>query len=563
MVTRSYRRSRALGAALSAATLCVVLGGPLACSSDDDGGGTNAPGDEGGTGTGERVGGELLEASAIEVPEALGAAVAARRFDYSMDAVDGSGTVAARAILYEPGGPAPADGFPLVVWAHGTTGIANACAPSLSFEDFGNEVAIGALLEAGYAVLAPDYEGFGTPVIHPYYVRSSHAESVRDAVPAAHALDGIALSDAWALVGHSQGGHVALSAARAAEDPDYPLAAVVALAPGTDLRPFSDLAFEAIDLELAAGELQLAAERTFYLNVYGAYVAHANALLDPGFEPGSLFGEDVAPLIDRALDEERCGDYAASVSEVLSAHLQTGATLAEFGGLRRDWYEESGFAERLAAEGMNDEAQAAPLLVVQGRCRSTGADRGDERLRRCAASGRYRHHLRGRRGRATRRCRLRRVRPRARLAGRAFSATLTEERFISASAGVDVRSAVSGSPPTSFTDVHPRRGRRGALKHPTRSADRDCDAHPASQSGQIPCAKLGSSRSACRTSETRFRPARATAPPRRVRSPVRWRPTTGSASAPSGWRRRCSPVCSSDSTWSPASGTTSRRSVRW
>ena len=367
MIGRAGRQPRSRGATLALVALCIALGGgSLACSSDDDGGGTNVPDGPGAPGAGEELGGELLEASAIEVPGALGAAAAARRFDYTMDAVDGSGTVAARAILYEPRGPAPAGGFPLVVWAHGTTGIANACTPSLSFEDFGNEVAIGALLGAGYAVLAPDYEGFGTPVPHPYYVRSSHAESVRDAVPAAHALDGVALSEAWALVGHSQGGHVAIAAARAAQNPDYPLAAVVALAPGTDLRPFTDLAFEAIDLELAAGELQLAAERTFYLNVYGAYVAHANALLDPAFEPGSLFGEDVAPLIDRALDEESCGDYAASVADTLNAHLQTGATLAEFGGLRRDWYEEPRFAERLETERMNDEAQAAPLLVVQG-----------------------------------------------------------------------------------------------------------------------------------------------------------------------------------------------------
>ena len=111
----------------------------------------------------------------IPVPAALDAASRAYRFDYAMPAVT-SGDTVARAQLFEPAGDAPDTGFPLVVWAHGTTGIANACAPSLSFEQFGNEVAIDSLLSAGYAVLLPDYEGFGTPSIHPYYVRVKSCE---------------------------------------------------------------------------------------------------------------------------------------------------------------------------------------------------------------------------------------------------------------------------------------------------------------------------------------------------------------------------------------------------
>ena len=330
-----------------------------ACSSDDStGAGDGGPSEPAGAGA-------LLEAATIPVPDALPAAAEARRLDYAMDAV-GGGTTTARAQLFAPAGTAPAGGFPLVVWAHGTTGIANACTPSASFEDFGNAVAVGGLLEAGYAVLLPDYEGFGQPSIHPYYVRSSHANSVLDAVPAAHALDDVELGDDWALVGHSQGGHAALAAARAEPDPAHPLRAVVALAPGTDLAAFSDLAFEAIDRDLAEGNLALAAERTFYLNVYGAFVAHSARLVEPTFEPASLFGESIAPLIDEALDEAECGDYARAVNEALVAHLETGATLAEFGGLRRDWYDDAVLAARLDDERFGDEAQSMPLLVVQG-----------------------------------------------------------------------------------------------------------------------------------------------------------------------------------------------------
>ena len=299
------------------------------------------------------------------MPATLEAAAGAHRLDYAMDAV-GGGTTVARAELFVPAGPVPDGGFPLVVWAHGTTGIAEACTPSASFEDFGNDVAVDALLGAGYAALLPDYEGFGQPSIHPYYVRSSHANSVLDAVPAAHAIDGVELAPDWAVVGHSQGGHVALSAARATPDPAYPLRAVAALAPGTDLAAVSDRAFEAIDRDLAEGNPQSAAERTFYLNVYGAFVAHAARLTEPAFEPASLFGDAVAPLIDGALDEDACGDYSVAVADALSAHLAGGGTLAGFGGLRRDWYAEPLLADRLERERFGDEAQSMPLLVVQG-----------------------------------------------------------------------------------------------------------------------------------------------------------------------------------------------------
>jgi len=169
-----------------------------------------------------------------------------------MEAVQG-GTSQADALLFEPMGDAPADGHPLVVWAHGTTGIANACAPSSDPSRLLNTDAIEQLVSAGYAVLVPDYEGFGTDTIHPYYLRDSHANAILDAVPAAHAIAGSTLSDDWAIVGHSQGGHVALATARATQDPAYPLAAVVALAPGTDARAVSDAQFDAIDAHLQRG----------------------------------------------------------------------------------------------------------------------------------------------------------------------------------------------------------------------------------------------------------------------------------------------------------------------
>lgn len=309
--------------------------------------------------------GGLITASVVATPGSLLAAERAIVFDYTMTSVTGEPTTA-RAQLFEPKTPAPQDGHALVVWAHGTTGIANTCQPSASFQNFGNATAINALLSSGYAVLAPDYEGFGTDRIHPYYIRSSHANAITDSVPAAHEINGTNLSDDWAIVGHSQGGHVAMATARATALPAYPLQAVVALAPGTDLKPFSDQAFNAIDEKIAEGELENASERLYYLNVYAAYVAHAVKEVNPEFDPKSIFGEAIAPLIDTALTESFCGRYANSVELAMNRYFDSGGSIPDFQGLKRDWYNVPEIASRLEIEELGDELQSAPLLILQG-----------------------------------------------------------------------------------------------------------------------------------------------------------------------------------------------------
>ena len=352
----------------STTLLSVFLLGLQACSDSNDSESSNSDVNDteaGLTSVQLGVAGELAGETEIDIPTTLRAASRAMIFDYTMTSVTG-GTTTARAQLFEPDTDAPAEGFPLVVWAHGTTGISNVCQPSLSFDNFGNEVAVNALLSAGYSVLAPDYEGFGTPQIHPYYQRASHTNAILDAIPAAHAVTNANFSDDWALVGHSQGGAVALEAARGSIPAEYPLQAVVALAPGTDLVAFSDFAFDAIDLDIAEGNTEQAAERLFYMNVYSAFVAFGFQEVEPDFNPASIFGDEMSPLIDEAVNETQCGEYASSVNDALSEHLNSGGTPADFRGLRRDWYDAPLIAARLEAEEFGVEAQSAPLLIVQG-----------------------------------------------------------------------------------------------------------------------------------------------------------------------------------------------------
>jgi pimeloyl-ACP methyl ester carboxylesterase len=126
---------------------------------------------------------------------------------------------------------------PVVAWAHGTTGIATGCAPSLLEDPFANTPALAQAIAAGWTVVATDYAGLGTPGVHGYLIGEDEARSTLDAVRAARGLRDAMPSDTFVLWGHSQGGHAALwSAARApAYAPELRLAGVAALAPASDL----------------------------------------------------------------------------------------------------------------------------------------------------------------------------------------------------------------------------------------------------------------------------------------------------------------------------------------
>jgi acetyl esterase/lipase len=141
--------------------------------------------------------------------------------------------------LAAPEEPAPAGGYPVVSWAHGTTGVADTCAPSraaISGSLIDDEV-VGTLVRRGYVVAATDYEGLGVAGPHPYLLGESEGRSVLDAARAARSIPEVQVSDRTAFFGYSQGGHAALWAAQlaGAYAPELKVAAVAAVAPVGDL----------------------------------------------------------------------------------------------------------------------------------------------------------------------------------------------------------------------------------------------------------------------------------------------------------------------------------------
>lgn len=157
--------------------------------------------------------------------------------DYTQVGVRGR-MVPVSGMVAIPKGRAPKGGWPVITWAHGTTGIADACAPSRLPAGTGglNMPMLESWIKAGYAVVRTDYEGLGGPGPHPYLIGISEGRGVLDIVRAARQLDPH-LSDRVVISGHSQGGHAALWAASLAKSytPEINLRGVLAFAPASHI----------------------------------------------------------------------------------------------------------------------------------------------------------------------------------------------------------------------------------------------------------------------------------------------------------------------------------------
>ena len=170
-----------------------------------------------------------------------------------------------------------AEDWPVVAYAHGTAGMADQCAPSATVENniqgFGGEASLLAQVAGtGYVVVATDYEGLGTPGLHPYLVGESAARSILDSVRAVQQMEQLNVSNSFAVAGISQGGHAALHAGQYWQTyaPELDLVGVVSMAPpsqanliydaviNTDSKGFIYMALAAYDVsydEIDASEV--------------------------------------------------------------------------------------------------------------------------------------------------------------------------------------------------------------------------------------------------------------------------------------------------------------------
>jgi alpha-beta hydrolase superfamily lysophospholipase len=175
--------------------------------------------------------GEVIKSEPVTVPALHGTM---QRVMYHSQSIQGK-DIPVTGLIAVPSAPPPPGGYPVISWAHGTTGIADTCAPSVKPDQY-VQIANG-LLDAGYVVAGTDYEGLGTPGRHPYIAGESEARSTLDIVRAARNLPDVHAADRYLVWGHSQGGHAAMFSLHIADDwmPELHLVGVVAGAPPSQL----------------------------------------------------------------------------------------------------------------------------------------------------------------------------------------------------------------------------------------------------------------------------------------------------------------------------------------
>ena len=279
--------------------------------------------------------GTVLSAASTPLPPELAPLATGKRIEYITTDMGGRTTSATGLVLT----PKTGKKLKTVAWNHGTTGLADHCAPSANRNMFWPEAraAVAELLKRGWTVAAPDYPGLGAEDEHPYLVGNSEARSVIDSVKAARNLDK-ALSAQYVVDGHSQGGQASLFAGELAPSYDGALVlrGTVGLAPVSNL----DLIAPYIPGTPNQGYLVMA-------------LSGINAV-EPTFDPSTVLAEPA----QRLTPVLRSG----CLPEILSAYSSlTAPELVVKGTVPKS------VLDRLARYGNPAQsAPSAPILLVHG-----------------------------------------------------------------------------------------------------------------------------------------------------------------------------------------------------
>ena len=144
------------------------------------------------------------------------------RILYHSRSAGGEDVAASGVVLYPYGKKPPAGGWPVIAWAHGFSGVARSCAPSL-MRNIGHGPFLSMYVNLGYAVVATDYTGLGTRFRNAFLDGPSNAADVINSIPAARAAVS-ELGARWVVMGEAEGGLAALAVAEKENeirDPNY------------------------------------------------------------------------------------------------------------------------------------------------------------------------------------------------------------------------------------------------------------------------------------------------------------------------------------------------------
>src|SRR5271167_249575 len=241
------------------------------------------------------------------------------------------GEVAASGVVLVPDGKPPAGGWPVIAWAHGFSGAARQCAPSLSSNLYYGPL-LSMYVNLGYAVVATDYTGLGTNLRSAVMDVPSNATDVIYSIPAAHAAVP-QLGPKWVAMGSSLGANVAIAVAEmeaGTRDPNY--LGSIAISGVADLKDV----YEPLAKEQSSRMLALLA--------YGIKTVY------PDFEIRDMLTEKAIPAYHQVNDS--CGSLSNSL-EFPAIEM-----------LKQNW-KNNKFVEEFFGRNMHGQKPAyGPLLVI-------------------------------------------------------------------------------------------------------------------------------------------------------------------------------------------------------
>lgn len=261
------------------------------------------------------------------------------RFVYQSETLRGSKVPVSAYVLWPYSPRSQSDGYPVVAWAHGTSGFDANAAPSHHKNLWQHFLCPYQIALQGYVIVATDYAGLGVqkypsgqPIIHEYLASPSQANDIVHSVTAAQAAFP-ELSKSFVVIGHSQGGGAAWSVAQRAALTSIPgYLGAIAVSPYTNFleeeNEFSKLLMPAMILGLASAF--------------------------PEFSPGDLL----------TTEGEKRLDMVRQTSAAISSAV---AILSGVDLLKPNWKANTHFRQYQDLTSNGGKAIKGPLLVTHGK----------------------------------------------------------------------------------------------------------------------------------------------------------------------------------------------------
>jgi len=313
--------------------------------------------------------GKLLRSEPLEQALSLPNAASAQRLLYtSLDGIDGKTPIVVSGALFIPKGKAPAGGWPVASWGHGTVGVADICAPSWAGRSYRDVQYLNRWLDEGYAIVATDYQGLGVPGGHPLLNNRMAAYGILDAAKAVVA--GVpGLADKVLIIGQSQGGAGAFAAGAYAATYAPKLGVKGSIGTGViytvGAKNVGVQDQDKVDPALA----------------YGFYTLLAAQQYDPSIDPRDFYTDKALPLFEQA----RTSCLSALVSDVVGTGLTPANAKKDYKGDQlKPWLAQVSYPTLKLAQpifigtGAEDKTPAATTQValMQDACKAGSVVQG-------------------------------------------------------------------------------------------------------------------------------------------------------------------------------------------